>query len=86
MPRPRGRPSKLTPETTQKLVEQLEEGYTRVVACSVAGIDYRSFPEWLRKGEEAIDGEYYDFYTMVRAAELVAQHKMEERHYRETRV
>lgn len=85
MPRSRGRPSKLNEETTRKLVEKLEGGFTYAVACSAAGIHYTSFRGWLNKGEEAGQGEYFDFFNAVRVAEMVGREAMELRAYKESK-
>ena len=78
MPRP-GRPSKLTPETTEALCEKLREGRTYAVACAYAGIVYETFRNWLRKGEQAKQGEYSVFYATIRKAEMVGRDVLEAR-------
>lgn len=79
MPRGPGRPSKLTPETTELLCEKLREGKTYAVACAHAGIHYTSFRNWLNKGEAAKQGEYFDFFDIIRKAEMVGRDVLEER-------
>ena len=85
MARPRGRPSKLTPEKTRLLVESLEKGFTYAVACSGAGIHYATFRRWINKGESAQQGEYCDFCDTVRAAEMIGRRKMERRAFKESK-
>lgn len=85
MPRPAGRPSKLTPETTQKLVEALEQGETYAVACADAGLTYRSFRHYMVKGEAAEQGEYFHFFHKMNAALMVGRGKMEARAFKESK-
>ena len=85
MPRPRGRPSKLTPEKTRLLVESLEKGFTYAVACAGAGITYRSFRLWMVKGEAAGQGEYFHFFHTIRAAEMAGRRTMEARAFKESK-
>ena len=46
----RGRPSKLTPERLEKILESLREGNYRDTAAEGAGIAYNTFREWEKKG------------------------------------
>lgn len=73
MPRPVGRPSKLTPETTQKLVEALGQGDTYAVACAGAGLTYRSFRHYMVKGEAAEQGEYFQFFHKMNDALMIGR-------------
>ncbi len=79
MPRPVGRPSKLTPETTEALCEKLHEGRTYAVACAHAGIAYQSFRNWLNRGEAAGQGEYFEFFDTIRKAEMIGRDILEGR-------
>ncbi len=85
MPRPIGRPSKLTPETTQKLCEALRQGETYAVACAGASVHYTTFRGWLRKGEGAGQGEYFYFFNTIREAEMEGRGKMEARAFKESK-
>lgn len=77
MARP-GRPSKLTEETTKKLVKAIESGNYMKAACAYAGIDYTTFRLWMKKGEEAKSGRYFNFFHTMKRAEQVAEVKMVE--------
>lgn len=79
MPRSPGRPSKLTPETTEALCEKLRLGHTYAVACAHAGIWYTTFRSWIKKGETAQQGEYYNFYNTIRKAEMEGRDLLEAR-------
>lgn len=71
-----GRPSKLTEETTKKLVKAIESGNYMKAACAYAGIDYTTFRLWMKKGEKAKSGRYFNFFHTIKRAEQVAEVKM----------
>ncbi len=50
-----GRPTKLTPETTEKIVQALTAGNTRQAACGYAGISDQSFLNYLRSSLEFLE-------------------------------
>jgi hypothetical protein len=54
----RGRPSKLTPEVREALLEGIESQLPYNLACAAAGISYATFRNWMRAGEEAEAGTY----------------------------
>ncbi len=57
---PAGAPTKLTPETTEKLCRALKAGNTRRAACQYAGISQESFSVYLKDN---------DFLKAIMAAE-----------------
>jgi hypothetical protein len=65
----RGRPSKLSDELKKELLQGIETGLTYELACNRVGITYRTFRNWMRKGEAAKSGELFHFFQEVRAAE-----------------
>jgi PHD/YefM family antitoxin component YafN of YafNO toxin-antitoxin module len=65
----RGRPSKLTPERLEKILESLREGNYRDTAAEGAGIAYNTFREWEKKGGVEEKGKFHDFYESVKRAE-----------------
>ncbi len=69
----RGRPTKLTEKTIERLTQALRIGATRESACAYAGIDYSTFCKWMKKGESARSGRFFDFFQAVRRAELEAE-------------
>ncbi len=71
-----GRPSKLTEETTKKLVKAIESGNYMKAACAYAGIDYTTFRLWMKKGEKAKSGRYFNFFHTIKRAEQIAEVKM----------
>jgi hypothetical protein len=68
-----GRPSKLTPETTERLLQALRIGSSYEAACAYAGIDYSTFRKWMQKGERAKSGRFFEFFKLVKRAELEAE-------------
>jgi len=69
----RGRPSKLTPQVRQKLLEAIRAGSYYEPACAYAGANYFVFREWMRRGEGTDDrartDEYAQFAKDVKEAE-----------------
>lgn len=47
-----GRPTKFTKEVGEKIISEIEEGYTQKVACARAGISDRTLRRWKTKAEE----------------------------------
>jgi len=64
-----GRPSKLTPETVKKLCDAIRMGATYALACNYAGISYTLYREWMKKGEAAKSGKFFDFLNAIKEAE-----------------
>jgi len=71
---PVGRPTKLTPEVSEKIVTALRGGNYREVACRYAGISYQTFRTWLKRAEEQqAPPEYLEFAAAVEKAEADAE-------------
>ncbi len=68
-----GRPSKLTPETQKKLVEAISAGNFYETACTHAGIEYQTFRNWMKAGEQATNGRFFDFFEAITRAEAEAE-------------
>lgn len=68
---PGGRPSKLTPAVKGKLLAALRASNGYEPACAYAGIHYKTFRNWMARGEQAKSGEYFQFFQDVQ--EAVAQ-------------
>jgi hypothetical protein len=71
-----GRPSKLTPELTKRLVDAIKAGNYFETACSYVGIDYSTFRKWMVKGEKAKAGVFFDFFHTIKKAESEAEYRM----------
>ena len=68
-----GRPSKLTEEVKNKLLDALKMGNYYDAACAYAGIHYYTFRLWMAKGEKAKSGEFFEFFEAVKEAENEAE-------------
>lgn len=77
-----GRPSKLTKEVQKKIETAIAGGNYYEAACNYAGIDYQTFRNWIKAGEEVASGEkrktknskkYLEFFEVVQAAEARAE-------------
>lgn len=68
-----GRPSKLTPERQQRLLDAIRAGNYYEPACVYAGIDYATFRRWMQRGEQATHGPYREFREAVLRAEAEAE-------------
>jgi len=69
----RGRPSKLTPELQQKLVDAIRTGNYYSAACAYAGVSYKVFRDWMIRGEAQESGKYCDFRKAITRAESEAE-------------
>lgn len=47
-----GRPSKLSPEVTVKLIEAFQLGMTKGLACSASGISTDAFDAWMKNNDQ----------------------------------
>ena len=73
-PAKRGRPSKFTPERTEKVLHALRAGNYRETACRYAGISYTTFRKWLMTAEQPdAPPEYIEFAEAVEKAEADAE-------------
>lgn len=69
-----GRPSKLTPEVKRRFIEAIRAGSHYEPACQYAGIDYKTFRDWMQRGQgvhpaRSSAQEYVDFAAEVMRAE-----------------
>jgi transposase len=81
---PPGRPSRLTPERADKIVELIGQGHYNRTAALAVGIGQRTVQRWLARGEaaddrlrsgqpiEADDERYWHFWQRVQQAESAA--------------
>jgi hypothetical protein len=68
-----GRPSKLTPEVQDKIVQAIRHGNFMSVAAAFAGIDDSTAYRWLAEGREAESGPLREFYDAVTRARAVVE-------------
>lgn len=67
-----GRPSKFH-LVKDKVIEAIRKGNYYEPACKAAGIDYSTFRDWLKKGEEDQKGPFFQFSQEVQKAEAEAE-------------
>lgn len=72
---PAGRPLTLTPEVRDLLCEAVREGNFRLVAAQFAGVNQRTFSEWMTRGRREPDGPYGELLRAIQAAESEAEMK-----------
>lgn len=63
------RPTKLTPDTQQRITQAIQLGATYELAALYGGVTYATFYNWMKAGEEAKSGALFDFFNAVKAAE-----------------
>jgi hypothetical protein len=59
------RPSKLSPDITRQIGENIALGLTYSLAAEAAGITYQTFNEWHKKGKNSKSGEYFEFFKFI---------------------
>jgi hypothetical protein len=67
------RPTKLTDETAKAIIEALQIGATYADAAGAAGIEYRTFRNWMQRGETVGRGKFFQFFHAVERAGAVAR-------------
>lgn len=67
-PKKNGRPSKLTPEITERFLNAIKLGATYELACNYAGINYVTLLNWRERKEPA----FVEFFKDVTRAEGAA--------------
>ena len=68
-----GRRLKLTAEVQHQILSFVRAGSYDWVAAEAAGISKSTFYRWMRQGEQAADGIYFDFHGEVRQARAQAR-------------
>ena len=64
-----GRPSKLTPEVQKRITDAIRVGATYELAAQYGGVDYATFNNWMKAGEAAQTGRYFEFFQAVKSSE-----------------
>jgi len=59
------RPCKLTPELQQRIGDNITLGLTYSLAAEAAGITYKTFNEYMNKGQTEKSGKYYQFHKYI---------------------
>ena len=65
----KGPKGKFTKERAQIICDSIRNGLSKEAACARAGIDRKTFYNWLTEGRAAKRGRYADFYQAFRDAE-----------------
>jgi hypothetical protein len=63
------RPSKLTPEIQERVVQAIRAGNTRESTAEYARIGLATFSRWMKRGRKAKRGKHREFWCAVRQAE-----------------
>jgi hypothetical protein len=69
----RGRKTKLTNETFDKVVRALASGQTKRATAAMVGIDPATLFVWLQKGQAQPNGLYHDFHNACKEALAAAE-------------
>ena len=67
-----GRPTKLTEEVQAAIVESIKRGCTFKAAALAAGIAEGTFFKWMKRGEQAKKGRFFEFRQAIKKAEAEA--------------
>ena len=59
------RPSKLTPDIQKRIGDNIALGLTYRLAAETAGITYKTFNEYMNRGQAEKSGKYYQFYKYI---------------------
>jgi transposase len=62
------RPTRLTDEVQERLVQLIEAGNTATVAAVSLGIGESTYYEWMRRGRKEKRGQFRRFYNAVKVA------------------
>lgn len=73
-----GRPRKLTPELSARILATIRAGNYRVVAAQEAGIYKDTLMKWIAQGRKDSSGLYFEFANAVEEAEMQAEVAMVE--------
>lgn len=68
-----GRPTKLTPETVERIIQSLEWGNYLETAAAYAGISKETLFDWLKKGANSDSGPHKEFSDSVKKVMAVSE-------------
>ena len=69
------RPSKLSPDITKQIGENIALGLTYSLAAEAAGITYQTMNQWVQRGKNSKSGEYFEFYKFIQKCNADAAKK-----------
>ncbi len=64
-----GRPTKLTPELIVRICNYIRAGNHLNVVCVANGITFQTYRNWIKRGERARSGIFFELFESVRQAE-----------------
>jgi hypothetical protein len=70
------RTSKLTPDITKRIGDNIALGLTYSIAANSAGITYQTFNDWLKKGRNSTSGKYYRFSKHIEKCNAYGAEKL----------
>jgi len=73
------RPTKLTPELQQRIGDNIALGLTYSLAAEAAGITYKTFNEYMNRGQTDKSGKYFPFYKYIQKCNADAAKALLER-------
>jgi transposase len=73
------RPCKLTPEIQKIIGDNVALGLTYSLAAEAAGITYKTFNEWMNKGQTEKSGKYFEFAQHIKKCNAEGAKKLLER-------
>jgi hypothetical protein len=68
-----GRPTKLTPDLQNKIIEGIKAGNFPATAAAIEGIAESTFYRWMKWGRERKSGLFREFWEAVKNAERFAE-------------
>jgi len=63
------RPTKLNKKRQDVIVRAIQDGVNKKNAAALAGIEYDTFNNWMKRGEDEGKGPYFKFFGLVTLAE-----------------
>jgi hypothetical protein len=73
------RPSKLTPEIQKIIGENIALGLTYSLAAESTVVTYKTYNEWIKKGQTEKSGKYHQFYKYIQKCNADAAKTLLER-------
>ncbi len=59
------RPSKLTPDIQKRIGDNIALGHTYRLAAESVGVTYKTFNEYMNRGQTEKSGKYFQFYKYI---------------------
>ena len=59
------RPTKMTPNITKKIGDNIALGLSYFLAAEAVGITYQTFNSWMNRGKTEKSGKYHQFYKYI---------------------